>query len=110
MEQTRQRSIIGKVLSTKTKGVAIVEVERRKSHPLYPKTIKRTKKYHAINIIDAKDGQNVKFIETRPISKTIRWKLIEIIDQKMAKISPEEPKLKTSETKKTKVKKVTKKQ
>jgi len=69
----------GQVVSTKMKGTATVLVERRKVHPLYRKSVKRTKKYHVDNHLGAKVGERVKFVEMRPLSKTKKWKIIEII-------------------------------
>jgi small subunit ribosomal protein S17 len=110
MQSTRQKNYLGKVLSTKTKGMAVVEVEGRKSHRLYPKTIKRTKKFHAVNTIEAIDGQYVRFIETRPVSRTIRWKLTEIISPKLEeKTTLEKEKPKKTELKKPRAKKAVKK-
>jgi small subunit ribosomal protein S17 len=66
----------GTVVSTKMNKVAVIEVTRRKKHRLYPKTLKRTKKFHVANDSGAKVGDIVNFEETRPISKTVHWRII----------------------------------
>lgn len=73
------KPIKGKVISKKMEKTATVLVERKKIHRLYRKGVTVNKKYHAHNGIDAKVGDKVKMIETRPISKTKRWKIIEVI-------------------------------
>ncbi len=67
----------GKVVSNKQDKTVVVEVERFYRHPLYEKRIRLTKKYqvHSENPIDLKEV--VWFVETRPISKTKRWKIVE---------------------------------
>ena len=69
----------GKVISTKMAKTATVLVERRKIHPIYKKGIKVTKKYHVHDEIGVKLGDNVKIVETRPISKTKRWRIVEVL-------------------------------
>lgn len=69
----------GKVVSTKMAKTATVLVETRRVHPLYKKAMRRRKKFHAQNLLEAKEGNLVKMKEIRPISKTIRWSISEII-------------------------------
>jgi len=69
----------GVVTSTKMAKTATVLVERFKSHPLYKKRIKVKKKYHAHDEIGVKVGDRVRIQECRPISKTKRFKIIEVI-------------------------------
>jgi small subunit ribosomal protein S17 len=61
---------------------AVVLVERNIEHPLYKKTMKRSKKYHAH---DEKNecgvGDTVRLMETRPLSKTKCWRVVEIIEK-----------------------------
>ena len=73
------RILEGVVTSTKMAKTATVLVERFKSHPLYKKRIKVKKKYHAHDEIGVKVGDRVKIQECRPISKTKRFKIIEVI-------------------------------
>ena len=57
-----------------------VTVERSVSHPLYKKAVRRTKKFHAHDAENAcNPGDTVRIQETRPLSKSKRWKLIEIV-------------------------------
>lgn len=72
----------GKVISTKMPKTAVVAVEGIFAHPLYEKRVKRHKKYHVHDDIGVSEGNIVRFVETRPISKTKKWKIIEIIRDK----------------------------
>jgi small subunit ribosomal protein S17 len=69
----------GVVTSNKMKKTATVLVERFKIHPLYKKRIKVKKKYHAHDEIGVKVGDRVRIQECRPVSKTKRFKIIEVI-------------------------------
>ena len=69
----------GKVVGTKMTKTATVLVERRKVHPLYQKSVKRTKKYQVHDELGVKVGDEVLFVETRPISKTKKWKIVKVI-------------------------------
>ena len=73
------RVLTGQVRSTKMAKTAVVTVMRQKVHPLYKKAIRWTKQFHARDEIGAKEGDTVKIVETRPLSASIRWKVIEII-------------------------------
>ncbi len=67
----------GKVVSNKQTKTVVVEVERFHRHPIYERRIRLTKKYqvHSENPIEI--GETVRFAETRPLSKTKRWKVVE---------------------------------
>ena len=73
---------IGIVTGDKAQKTVTVTVERRMSHPLYGKQVRRTKRYHAH---DEKDeyriGDVVRIQETRPLSKTKRWRVVELIER-----------------------------
>jgi small subunit ribosomal protein S17 len=74
------RTLRGKVTSNKMQKTIVVLVERKIKHPLYGKYIKRSSKIHAHdekNICSI--GDLVEIAETRPISRTKQWKLVEII-------------------------------
>ena len=73
------KQLNGKVVGIKQNKTVIVEVERFSVHPLYEKRVKRTKRYPVHNEIVVKEGDRVRFVETRPISKTKRWKVLEVI-------------------------------
>lgn len=81
-ERGRRKSRVGKVLSDKMEKTVIVGVERRVAHPLYGKQVVRTKKYYAHDEAgEAHAGDLVRIIETRPLSKTKRWRLVEVIER-----------------------------
>jgi small subunit ribosomal protein S17 len=70
----------GRVRSIAMDKTIVVEVERRLRHPLYGKEIKKVKKFHVHDEENqAQVGDKVRFIETRPMSKTKCWRLVEII-------------------------------
>jgi small subunit ribosomal protein S17 len=72
------KTLIGKVVSTKMQKTVVVKVERKFRHPLYEKVITRHKKYKAHNEdFKLKEGDMVKIIETRPISKDKHFKVAE---------------------------------
>jgi small subunit ribosomal protein S17 len=73
------KTIIGKVLSDKMTKTAVVEVERFIAHPVYHKRVRKTKNYHAHNEIGAKKGDAVRLTESRPLAKTKKWRVIEVI-------------------------------
>ncbi|MFV9511651.1 30S ribosomal protein S17 [Tepidibacillus sp. LV47] len=83
MSDRKQRKIqIGKVVSDKMDKTIVVAVETYKKHPLYGKRIKYTKKFKAHDENNqAKIGDIVKIMETRPLSKEKRWRLVEIIEK-----------------------------
>jgi len=73
---------VGTVVSDKMDKTVVVAVERRVSHPLYGKQVVRTKKYHAHDEENAaRPGDVVRIMETRPLSKTKRWRVLEIIER-----------------------------
>lgn len=69
----------GIVVSKKLDKMATVLVERKKVHPIYKKGVKSTKKYHVHDEIGVKLGNKVKITETRPMSRTKRWKIVEVV-------------------------------
>lgn len=72
----------GKVVSDKMDKTITVLVERVIRHPIYEKTFRVSKKYRAHDEInDAKKGDTVRIMETRPISKMKRWRLVEVIER-----------------------------
>ena len=73
-----KRILQGVVISDKQQKTLVVKVERRFTHPLLKKTVRRTKNYHAHNESGAfKVGDVVSIEETRPVSKLKRWKIVE---------------------------------
>jgi len=81
-----KRILQGTVVSDKTDKTIVVEVERRYTHPLYKKVVRRSKKYHAHDETNsAKVGDRVRIQETAPISKTKRWRLVEAAQSSSAR-------------------------
>ncbi len=84
MEQIRnlRKERIGVVTSNKMNKSIVVSVQRKQKHPMYGKFIKLTRKFHAH---DEKEecnvGDVVRIMETRPLSKTKRWRLVEILER-----------------------------
>ena len=73
-----KRVLQGVVVSDKNDKTIVVQVERRYTHPLFKKTVRRTKKYHAHDEANKfKIGDNVSIQESAPISKNKRWTVIE---------------------------------
>ena len=73
-----KRILIGTVVSDKTDKTVVVKVERKVKHPLYGKIIRRSKKYHAHDEKNEYElGDIVRIEETKPISKTKTWQVID---------------------------------
>lgn len=82
MENKHTQEFIGKVVSDKTDKTISVLVETYKTHPLYKKRVKYSKKYAAHDEKnEAKIGDTVRIVETRPLSRTKRFRLVEIIEK-----------------------------
>ena len=78
----RRKVRVGVVTSDRMDKTVTVSVERRFAHPLYGKGVKRTKKYHAHDENNEyKVGDTVRITETRPLSKTKRWRVVELMDR-----------------------------
>ena len=72
----------GIVASTKMDKTIVVRVVDRVRHPLYDKTLQRTKKLYVHDETnDAKEGDRVRVAETRPLSKNKRWRLVEVLER-----------------------------
>lgn len=72
----------GVVVSDKMDKTIVVSIQQRKKHPKYGKTVKVTKKLHAHDEENACGiGDTVKVMETRPLSKQKRWRLVEIVEK-----------------------------
>lgn len=83
MEDNRKlrKTMIGRVVSDKMDKTIVVAVENNVKHPLYSKIIKRTYKLKAHDEENSsKIGDRVKVMQTRPLSKEKRWRLVEIIE------------------------------
>ena len=72
----------GVVVSNKMEKSITVAVKWKEKHPIYGKFVNKTKKYHAHDENnECSIGDNVKLMETRPLSKTKRWRLVQIIER-----------------------------
>jgi small subunit ribosomal protein S17 len=72
----------GVVVSDKMEKTVVVRVERRTTHPLYRKTVTRSEKLHAHDESnDARTGDLVRVVETRPLSKSKRWRVTEVLER-----------------------------
>lgn len=81
-ERKSRKTRIGIVSSDKMTKTITVTVERKVKHPIYGKFVKKTKKFHAHDEEGtAGIGDTVRIMETRPLSKTKRWRLVEIIEK-----------------------------
>ena|SRR5258706_14138862 len=76
------QTLTGKVVSSKMDKTVTVLVERRVTHPLYAKVVKRSKKYHAHDENNEyKDGDIVEIKSTRPVSRTKAWVVSKLIEK-----------------------------
>ena len=81
-ERNLRKTRVGTVVSDKMEKTIVVAIEDNVSHPLYKKIIKRTVKFKAHDEKnEAKTGDRVKIMETRPRSKDKRWRLVEIVEK-----------------------------
>jgi small subunit ribosomal protein S17 len=80
--RNRRKVRVGVVVSDTSDKTIVVKVERRFAHPLYGKGVARTKRYH---VHDEKNeykvGDTVRITETRPLSKTKRWRVLGLVDR-----------------------------
>ncbi len=81
-EKGSRKTRVGTVVSSKMNKTAVVAVERKVAHPVYGKQVVRTKKYYAQDDENAaREGDVVRIMETRPLSKTKRWRIVEIVEK-----------------------------
>jgi len=81
-KKTGKKEFVGIVKSDKMQKTIVVAIETLKLHPLYKKYVKRVKKVKAHDEKnDAKIGDRVRVIESRPLSREKRWKLVEILER-----------------------------
>ena len=82
IDRKRRKTRIGIVSSNKMNKTITVAVERKVKHPIYGKFLKKTTKFHAHDEANtAGPGDTVRIMETRQLSKTKRWRLVEIIEK-----------------------------
>jgi small subunit ribosomal protein S17 len=75
----RRKVRVGVVVSAKTEKTVAVELTRQFAHPLYGKRLTRTKRVHAHDEKGARIGDTVRLMETRPVSRLKRWRVVEIL-------------------------------
>ncbi|MCL6593412.1 MAG: 30S ribosomal protein S17 [Alicyclobacillus sp.] len=81
-QRNHRKVLVGKVVSDKMDKTIVVAVEQMVKHSLYGKTMRRTRKYKAHDERnEAKIGDVVRIMETRPLSKEKRWRLVEIVEK-----------------------------
>lgn len=90
--ETKRKTRVGRVLSNKMEKTVVVVVETTKHHPLYKKTLKHRVKYKVHDERkECQEGDIVRIVETRPLSKEKRWRVAEIISRgKVVEVKPEE--------------------
>lgn len=82
MSETKKVTLVGRVVSDKMDKTITVLVETQRKHPLYGKMVKYSKKYHAHDEKnEAKIGDTVKIVQTRPLAKTVDYELVEILEK-----------------------------
>ena len=81
-ERNLRKTRVGKVVSDKMDKTIVVAIEDHVKHPLYKKIVKRTYKLKAHDAENTcREGDTVKVMETRPLSKDKRWRLVEVIER-----------------------------
>jgi len=81
-DRNLRKTRIGVVTSNKMTKTITVAVERKVKHPIYGKFVKKTTKFHAHDEKnEASIGDIVRIMETRPLSKTKRWRLVEVVEK-----------------------------
>ncbi len=90
--EKKRKTRAGRVVSNKMDKTVVVAVETPKRHPLYKKTIKRVVKYKAHDENnECRQGDIVRIVETRPLSRQKRWRVAEIITRgEVAEVQPKE--------------------
>jgi small subunit ribosomal protein S17 len=81
-DRARRKVRTGLVVSDKMEKTVVVEVTTRVRHPLYGKIVRRSTKLKAHDeSFEARAGDTVRIMETRPLSKTKRWRVVEIVER-----------------------------
>ena len=82
MERNERKERVGKVVSNKMQKTITVAVDRKVKHPIYGKFVNKTTKFKAHDEENtAGIGDTVRIMETRPLSKDKRWRLIEVVEK-----------------------------
>lgn len=77
--QTKRKIREGVVVSNKMQNTVTVQVTRTMQHPIFDKIVTRAKKYYAHADAKVEVGQRVRIVETRPLSKLKRWRVLEVL-------------------------------
>jgi small subunit ribosomal protein S17 len=80
-DRTRRKTRTGVVVSDKMQKTVTVSLTRRFAHAVYGKQVTRTKSVKARDEHGAKTGDTVRIMETRPLAKTVRWRVVEILER-----------------------------
>jgi small subunit ribosomal protein S17 len=82
MERNLRKERVGVVVSNKMEKTIVVSVKRKMKHPIYHKLVNKTSKFYAHDEANTCSiGDTVKIMETKPLSKEKRWRLVEIIEK-----------------------------
>ncbi|MBR6017323.1 MAG: 30S ribosomal protein S17 [Paludibacteraceae bacterium] len=82
MERNLRKERVGIVVSNKMDKTIVVAVKWKEKHPIYGKFVNKTRKFHAHDEKnEAGMGDTVRIMETRPLSKTVRWRLTQIVER-----------------------------
>jgi small subunit ribosomal protein S17 len=82
LERNSRKVVVGKVVSNKPDKTIVVLIERRFKHPIYGKTLRKSTRFYAHDEKnDCNMGDIVELMETRPISKLKRWRLVQIVER-----------------------------
>lgn len=81
-QRGNRKRVVGIVVSDKMDKTRVVAVTEQFRHPMYGKYVKRTQKFHVHDEQnDSKSGDKVQIIEARPLSKTKRWRLMQVLER-----------------------------
>ena len=81
IERRERKTRTGTVISAKMQKTVVVGVDRIFRHPEYEKVVRQTTKLYARDTLGAKEGDKVLVMETRPLSRLVRWRVVEILEQ-----------------------------
>lgn len=79
--RARRKTRTGVVTSDKMQKTVTVALVRRYAHPVYGKQMTRTTRVKARDDLGAREGDTVRVMETRPLAKTVRWRVVEIVER-----------------------------
>jgi small subunit ribosomal protein S17 len=90
--ESKRKIMTGRVVSNKMEKTVVVAIERLRKHPIYEKAVRRMVKYKAHDEKnECQSGDMVRIIETRPLSRDKRWRVVQVLSRaEQAEIAPEE--------------------